>query len=195
MTTTHGPDVVGLDTSLTGTGIASSRGWCEVVGYDGSKKEPITSLPHLRRLAAMRSVCDRVLDMVGTPDLVVLELPAPSRSGGGAHERAWLWWALYGQLTDRGVPLGLMSPNQRMQYATGKGSAAKTVVVDAVARRWPAWTTAGNDNAADAVVLMAAGRDWIGHPVASVPQTHRQAVVKATWPDLLSPTTPTGAPA
>lgn len=184
---TGGPVVIGLDTSLTGTGIASSMGWCEVIGYDGPKSAPITGLRHPARLLAMRRVRDRVLETVGSPDLVVLELPAPSRSGGGAHERAWLWWALYGALTDRGIPVGLLSPNHRMLYATGKGNAGKSVVVDAVARRWPDWTTEGNDNAADAVVLMAAGRDWAGHPIAPVPQTHRKAVEKATWPDLLAP--------
>ena len=181
-----GPDVVGLDTSLTGTGIASSRGWCEVIGHPNAKKNPITALPHPQRLTAMRSVRDRVLEVVGTPRLVVMELPAPSRSGGGAHERAWLWWALYGRLVDRDIPVGLMSTNQRMLYATGKGTAGKSVVVDAVARRWPAWTTEGDDNAADAVVLMAAGRDWLGEPFGTVPQTHRRALDKTVWPELLT---------
>lgn len=187
------PTVVGLDHSLTGTGIASSLGWCEVIGWvdgekdpaTGVKRPPITKLAHAERRTAMRWVRDGVLEMVGVPDLVVLELPAPSRSGGGAHERAWLWWELHNALTDRGIPVALMTTNQRMLYATGKGNAAKTVVVDAVARRWPDWATEGNDNAADAVVLMAAGRDWLGEPVATVPQTHRKAIEKAVWPDLV----------
>lgn len=176
------PTVIGLDTSLTATGIASSNGWCRVVGHN-NKKQPITGLPHRRRLGAMRDVRNHIIENIGRPALAVLELPAPSRSGGGAHERAWLWWEIYSHLTDAEIPIGLISTNQRMLYATGKGNAAKSVVVDAVARRWPDWVTGGNDNAADAVVLMAAGMDWLGCPIELVPKAHRAAVEKAQWPD------------
>lgn len=185
-TITTAPTVIGLDTSLTGTGIASSRGWCHVIGYTRTRtKDPgITQLPHPARLTAMKGVRDQVLTTIGRPDLVVLELPAPSRSGGGAHERAWLWWECYDRLTQADIPIALMSTGQRALYATGKGNASKNAVVDAVARRWPAWTTEGDDNAADAVTLMAAGRDWAGHPIAPMPKTHRAAIAKALWPDL-----------
>ena len=180
------PTVIGLDTSLTATGIASSRGWCEVIGYKRprSKDPGITQLPHAERLTAMRTLLATVLTAIGTPDLAVVELPAPSRSGGGAHERGWFWWQIYSHLDSHRIPVGLMTPNHRMQYATGKGAATKNLIVDAVARRWPAWPTAGDDNAADAVVLMAAGRDWLGHPIADMPKTHRAALDKAVWPTL-----------
>jgi crossover junction endodeoxyribonuclease RuvC len=177
------PIVIGLDTSLTATGIASSTGWCEVVGYT-DKKNPITKLSHTARFKAMRAVRRDILLSIGCPDLVVLETPALSRTGGGSHERGWLWWSLYGYLIDADIPVGLVSTNQRMLYATGKGAATKAAVVDAVARRWPAWTTEGDDNLADAVVLMAAGRDHLGHPITDMPKTHRAALDKAIWPDL-----------
>lgn len=179
------PIVIGLDTSLTATGIASSNGWCRVVGYT-DKRKPITGLPHAQRLGAMRSVRSEVISYIGRPELAVLELPAPSRSGGGSHERAWLWWEIYQHLLTNEIPVGLVTPNQRALYATGKGNAGKNVVVDAVARRWPEWVTGGDDNAADAVVLMAAGRDWLGHPIVDMPQANRAAVVKAVWPELLT---------
>lgn len=175
------PLVIGLDTSLKATGIASSEGWCRTAGYTDAKN-PITKLPQRARLEAMRTVLHAVLHNVGKPDLVVLETPALSRTGGGTHERGWLWWEAYAHLTDAGIPIGLMDPRQRMLYATGKGNAAKNVVVDSVARRWPDWATGGDDNAADAVVLMAAGMDWLGCPIAAVPKTHRAAVEKAQWP-------------
>lgn len=185
-----GRTVAGVDSSLTGTGIASSLGWCEVVGYvprpnplTGKREDHITKLPHAERLEAMCDIRDRSLLMVGRPDLAVMELPAPSRSGGGAHERAWLWWELYQSLTARGVHVALMPNNLRSTYATGKGNASKEVVVDAVARRWTAWPTGGNNNAADAVALMAAGKDWLGEPITPVPATHRRALDKTIWPD------------
>jgi crossover junction endodeoxyribonuclease RuvC len=180
--TTAGPVVIGLDTSLTATGIASSRGWCVTVGYT-DKKNPITKLGHAARYEAMCTVRRGVLHNIGRPDLVVLETPALSRTGGGSHERGWLWWSLYGYLINSDIPIGLVSTNQRMLYATGKGAATKAAVVDAVARRWPDWHTDGDDNLADAIVLMAAGRDHLGHPITDMPKAHRAALDKATWPE------------
>lgn len=181
-----GPVVIGLDPSLTGTGIASSNGWCDVIGYKRTRaKDPgITQLPHAQRMAAMRTLIKDVTTAIGNPALVVIELPAPSRSGGGAHERGWFWWQLYNHLDYRETLVGLLTPNQRALYATGKGNAPKNLVVDSIARRFPAWTTEGNDNAADAVALMAAGRDWLGWPITDMPKTHRAALDKATWPTL-----------
>lgn len=179
----EGPRVVGVDTSLSATGLASSEGWCRVLGYQ-DKKNPITKLPHPERLVQMRRVLDAVTEAIGRPDLAVMERAALSRAGGGAHERGWLWWRLYERLVDAGVPVGLVSTNQRIHYATGKGTGQKTVVVDAVARRWPEWQTGGNDNACDAVVLMAAGRDWLLNPVADIPKLHRTAIDKALWPEV-----------
>ncbi|CQR59223.1 hypothetical protein [Streptomyces leeuwenhoekii] len=161
------PVVIGIDPSLTGTGIASSDGWVNVIGYKRPRaKDPgITQLPHPERIRAMRKLVLQVIEAFHLPDLVVMELPAVSRSGGGAHERGWFWWQLYSELTRYGVPTALMAPNARALYATGKGNAAKGAVIDAV-------------------TLMAAGRDWLGHPITDLPKTHRAALDKATWPTL-----------
>ncbi|MEW2302047.1 hypothetical protein AB0958_19075 [Streptomyces sp. NPDC006655] len=181
-----GPHVVGLDISLTATGIASSCGRTEVVGFKGStSKEKITNLPIPRRRDELEALCARIITAVGTPELVVIERPAPSRSGGGAHERAWLWWETYGRLIDQGIPVGFLAIQQLKLYATGKSTGSKGPVIDAVARRWPAWATDGDDNRADAVVLMAAGRDRLGEPLATVPKAHRAAIEKADWPTTL----------
>ncbi|CAK7288606.1 hypothetical protein [Streptomyces misionensis] len=184
------PVVIGIDPSLTGTGLASSNGWCDVIGYKKTRsKDPgITQLPHAERLTAMRNLVDQVTTAIGTPTLAVMELPAPSRSGGGAHERGWFWWQIYNHLTTHDIPTGLLAPNARALYATGKGTATKGAVIDAITRRFPDWATEGNDNAADAVALMAAGRDWLGHPITDLPKTHRAALDKATWPTLTGAT-------
>ncbi|MFF4900536.1 hypothetical protein [Streptomyces sp. NPDC001068] len=179
-----GPRVVGVDTSLSGTGLASSEGWCRVVGYvDKSKKHPISKLPRMERLAHMNVLLDAIVAAVGHPDLAVIEGAALSKASGGAHERGWLWWRVYERLLDAGVPTGVLSTNQRIHYATGKGTGAKGVVLEQVVRRWPQWQTGGNDNAADAVVLMAAGRDWLRHPIGDLPKLHRKAVDNADWPE------------
>ncbi|TQN30584.1 crossover junction endodeoxyribonuclease RuvC [Haloactinospora alba] len=172
------PRVIGLDASLTGTGIASSIGWCTIVGRAG-----VTNLPLADRDRAIVNLARGVLDTVGTPDLAVIEAPAYSRSGGGAHERSGLWWRVVRHLLAQGVPVAEVAPTQRCRYATGKGQALKTAVVDAVARRWPQYVTGGNDNLADAVVLCAMGADHLGYPIATVPATHRAALDRITWPE------------
>lgn len=179
-------NVVGVDSSLTATGVAHSSGWCKVIGYKKARaKDPgITQLPHLARREALHELCHAITDTIGRPDLAVLELPAVSRSGGGAHERGWLWWQIYNYLASLDIPTALLTPNQRALYATGKGTAAKGAVIDAVSRRFPDWATGGNDNAADAVALMAAGRDWLRKPITDMPKSHRAALDKAVWPTL-----------
>jgi crossover junction endodeoxyribonuclease RuvC len=183
--TTDNPHVIGLDTSLKATGIASSRGWCELVGYKPRhKNDALTKQPHPERLQSILGVLSDILLAVGQPDLVVLESPSLASMGGGGHERGWLWWEVYRSLTARSVPIALLAPSQRMLYATGKGRADKAQIIDAVARRWPEWTTNGNDNLADAVVLMAAGRDWLNKPLTVMPKAHRAAFDKAVWPEM-----------
>jgi len=177
------PTVVGIDSSLTATGIASSNGWCELAGYT-DKKRPITKLPHVERISALTRLAGEILAFVGHPDMAVIETPAYVQTGGGTHERGWLWWELYRRLTARDVPVALVTPQQRMLYATGKGSGGKGGVIDAVARRWPTFETGGNDNLADAVTLMAAGMDALGHPLTDMPKVNRAALNAVKWPQI-----------
>lgn len=172
------PRVVGLDISLTGTGVASSRGWCDVVGMAN-----VTTTPLVERISKVDALCAMVLRLVGTPDLAVVEVPAYQAAGGRSTlERSALWWLVVRSLIRKDVPIAQCFNNSRMRYATGKGTASKAAIVDAVARRYPAYSTAGNDNLCDAVVLCAMGADYVGFPLASVPKTHRAALEAVTWP-------------
>lgn len=168
---------VGLDISLTGTGVASSAGWCKRVGRKDITKEPLDlRLSHVDQLAGT------ILELVGRPTLVLVELPAYSRAGGGSWERAWLWYKVIRSLRHAAVPVAEVHNQQRMVYATGKGSATKSAVVDAVARRWPQFATGGDDNLADAAVMAAMGADRLGVPIGSVPASHRLALSRIAWP-------------
>lgn len=172
------PAVIGLDISLKATGIASSRGWAQTFGMAEVTKMKLTD-----RVAALDKLTARILEMAGQPALVVVEVPAFSRAGGGAMERAALWWLVVRSILGRQIPLAAVHNNTRMRYATGKGRANKSAIVDAVARRFPRFITGGDDNLADAVILAAMGADWLGHPLASLPKTHRAALDAVTWPD------------
>lgn len=176
------PTAIGLDLSLTGSGIASSAGWCELVG-----QKDITTLPLDLRLSHVDQLASRILELVGRPTVALVEVPAFSRAGGGAWERAWLWHRVVRSLRHADVPVVEVYNQQRMTYATGKGSANKGAIIDAVARRWPQFTTGGNDNLADAVVMAAMGADRLGVPIGTVPASHRLALSRLDWPDSLAP--------
>jgi crossover junction endodeoxyribonuclease RuvC len=181
---TQPPKVIGIDLSLTATGIASSLGWCQTIGEDG-----ITTRPLDQRLDAIDRLTRDILIAIGGgrgnwPALVAIEIPAFSRSGAGSHERSALWWKVVRSLRRREVPVAEVSIQQRMRYATGKGSASKGAVIDAVARRLPMFATGGDDNCADAAILAAMAADHLGHPLADMPKTHRAALDAVRWPAL-----------
>jgi crossover junction endodeoxyribonuclease RuvC len=175
------PVAIGLDLSLTGSGIASSAGWCERVGV-----KDVTTLPLQQRLAAVDDLVDQIILLARNADLVLIEMPAFSRAGGGALERAGLWWLVTRRLWIGEVPTAEVFNQHRMRYATGKPAAHKGAIVDAVARRWPQFETGGDDNLADAAVLAAMGADWLGAPLAAMPATHRKALDGVRWPDSLT---------
>jgi crossover junction endodeoxyribonuclease RuvC len=169
--------VVGIDPSLTGTGIATTLGYCYKVGRDG-----VTKLPLDERLAAVDELADQIVRHVGQPELVVIEEPAFSRAAGGAMERHALWWLVVRKLRSNGLAVAVAPISTRMRYATGKGSATKSAVVDAVARRLPLFATGGDEDLADAAVLCAMGADRLGEPLAALPATHRAALDAVKWP-------------
>ncbi|MFG3639105.1 hypothetical protein ACGF3C_02375 [Micromonospora sp. NPDC047762] len=179
--------VIGLDLSLTATGIASNLGWCQTIGETG-----ITTLPLDQRLDAIERLNRDILTTIGGgpgnwPDLVAIEIPAFSRSGAGSHERSALWWRVVRSLRDREIPVAEVAIQQRMRYATGKGSASKGAVIDAVARRLPMFATGGDDNCADAAILAAMAADHLGQPMAVMPAAHRRALDAVQWPDEVRP--------
>lgn len=170
--------IVGIDPSLTGTGIASTAGWCTHIGQDGILKQSLAV-----RVNTLANLRHDIIEAVGTPDLVVIEAPSFRSLGGGSLERHALWWSLVTALCGRGVPVVEVTPAQLQLYATGRGVGGKAAVIDAVARRWPGYETKGDNNLCDAVVLAAMGADWAGQPMATVPATHRKALDKVAWPD------------
>jgi Holliday junction resolvasome RuvABC endonuclease subunit len=175
------PTAIGLDLSLTGTGIASSKGWTRVL------HPPAKARGHVR----LDWIRDQVLEHVGSvhENLVVVEGPSYGNQGAqrqsGHHERAGLWWLITHALWKRGVDYAVASPASRAKYATGRGNAAKADVVREVTRRFD-WFAGGEDEA-DALVLAAMGADWLGAPIVDMPKTHRAALGPVRWPEALDP--------
>jgi len=169
--------VLGIDSSLTSTGVCRVKGlhardddgsvidtW-RVLSKPGTDRGPVGMS---NRIAEIIAALD---PHIAEADLVVLEGISFSSIGTGAHALHWLWGRIVDATVDRAVELRVVSPSQRMKYATGRGNAAKDMVLAATIRRWPDVDIDGNDTA-DALVLAAIGCRYLGLPIDDVPKAH-----------------------
>ncbi|GAA2830230.1 hypothetical protein [Nonomuraea rubra] len=176
--------VVGLDISLTSTGMATGLGWCEKTGRDG-----ITKLPLQSKYRALNRLASDIIVLTNAEKahLVLVEKLVFNRQDGGrggAGERSYLYYRTMGIIADAGVPIVEVPQATLKTYALGKGSGEKNEIVDSVARRLPMFHTGGKHDMADAAVLAALGADYLGHPLADMPKAHRAAIDKLTWPEV-----------
>ena len=178
--------VVGLDLSLTSTGIA-------LIGngeLSDTKREKSTGKKAdtwTQRAARLNDLADRVLAWVDDydPTLVVIESPSYGSVHGSQHDRSGLWWMIAAALHEMQIPVATVSPNGRAKYASGNGRAGKDEVLAAVVTRYASESMpiTGND-VADAVVLAAMGSRWLGVQVEkSLPAANLLAMDGAAWPE------------
>ncbi len=186
------PIIVGLDPSLTGTGIARSDGFTARVGEPGVTKLPIAQRSHkIVSLAvqavetAIGSVWPGGIPRSSVPSLAVVELPNLHGAYGGQMERVGLFWQILRHLDGASIPYACPTPPQRAQFAAGKGSGvSKGQIIDIVTRRWPEYTHCGDDNIADAIVYMQMGRAWRLGVDTGVPKHHLAVLKKVQWPEM-----------
>lgn len=172
------PLVIGLDLSLTATGVARwGPDGLQLATIDGRK---MTGLP---RLQMIRSEVSR---WTRDADLVVIEglQPAGHTSAAAyANERAGAHWLVLDRLAYLALPVAEVPSAKLKGYALGVGGgskATKAAVVAAVVRRYDA--SPNNDNEADACVLAAMGRHHLGVPPAPVPKQHANWLTAVKWP-------------
>jgi hypothetical protein len=166
------PLVIGLDLSLTSTGVAGTD-WAETLKsrHKGHK-----------RLSWLRM---EIYDRTKAADLVVVEGPSYGHGAmAGHHEMAGLWWIVTHDLWRRDIPYAICPPKVRAIYATGNGNAGKGEVRDGV-RTWFGVECDGADryDKADAVTMACLGAHWLGYPIADLPDTHTRALAGVAWPE------------
>lgn len=176
MTEVHPVTVVGLDLSLSSTGVAGARS-------DGEVWSERIQPGKLRGHERMALIDARVREFTHGAYLVVVEGPSFGSTTGSFHERAGLWWMVTHSLWKALVPTAVASPPSVKKYATGKGNATKDQVLWTVAHRFTTLEECGNDEA-DAVMLAAMGADRLGFPLVRFPAAQRAALAKVAWPDL-----------
>lgn len=148
--------VVGLDPSLTGTGIA----------YQGGSESVLTPKGKTLRgqLTRMQVIASRVAQRTPDGALVVIEAPSFGSNYPGHHAIAGLWWILAATLTSKGCPLVQVAPSSLKLFATGNGRAKK----DGMRAAWLERTGAdiADDNRVDALWLRQVGLCLLGDPEA-----------------------------
>ena len=164
-------NVVGLDLSLTGTGVARADGTTETL------KTSLRGMPRVSWLVneiITRAVDDRA-DVVVTEDCIAMR-------NGSVVPLAMLHGAVRLRLFHCDLPTVVLAPATLKKFATGKGNAPKPDMRMALYKRTE--IDLPDDNQDDAWWLRAAGRQWYGAPVLFVPQAQLDALVKVEWPSL-----------
>ncbi len=161
---------VGLDLSITATGIVDSNGGASTVKTRESGD---------RRLVV---ITQSVLDAVDGCDLAVIEdLPTHAKSAGIT---GMVHGAVRAALIQAFVPYVLITPASVKKFATGKGNAGKPEMAVALFKR--AALELGDDNQVDAWWLRAMAFEQYGQPIVTLPVANRGAldVVKG-WPEVI----------
>lgn len=155
---------VGLDLSLTRTGVADQRGHVKTIRPG--------RLSGLERLDFIRHA---VLDVIVHPDveLIIIEGYAYA-AAHGAHQAGELGGIIRLTVWMANVPHYDIAPTTLKRYATGNGQANKEQVV-ANARERLGYGGFDN-NEADALWLRAIGMDLLDEPVADLPRSYRAAI-------------------
>jgi len=175
--TTPTPRVIGLDLSLTATGIAYADGTTATV-----KTAAKTGDHRLLNIAeAIRWAAGEGAGPMGgdaRPTLAVLEdLPKHAMAAGITGMVHGVARAV---LLDAGIPYALVAPATLKAYATGRGAGDKTPMAMAAYKR--AGVEFADDNQCDAWWLRAAGLDHLGAPLFDLPRVQRDRLLKARWP-------------
>lgn len=176
--------VVGIDPSLTGTGVVRINTTTRATAVRRLSSKP-TDDSIQARVTRLRTLASAVVGLCVGADLVVIEGPAYGSKTGHMHERSGYWFQICSRLVGLGIPVVEVAPNVLKTYVLGKGGGAgtdKDNVLAAVIKRYPRAEITGND-IADAMALAAMGARWRGVPVEeSLPASHLRAMKAVKWP-------------
>lgn len=168
---TAAPRVLGLDLSITATGICLPDGTTHTIKTRDKDGD--------RRLQTITDHIGEALDNT-TGALVVMEEAPPGLKGTAIKAIHMVHGAVRLQLITAGIDYALINPTTLKGYATGKPGADKIAMAMAAFKR--AGIEFADDNQCDAWWLRAAGLDWLGDPAVQMPAAQRAHLDKAHWP-------------
>jgi crossover junction endodeoxyribonuclease RuvC len=175
--------VLGLDLSLTSTGVSTAWG---ALLASAPVFEAVKPPPKLKTWARMDWMIKELGGIVtaADPDLIVIEGPGYHAAARGSywHENAGLWWEITLRLWRARRPMTAITPSTLKKYATGSGAAKKSAMCVAAAHRFG--LAAIGEDEADALWLAAAGCQHYGWPLVKLPAVQVAALDVVAWPTL-----------
>jgi len=160
--------VVGLDLSLTATGVYSleaPQGAEPWVGpCDLLKSKPKDGTVEERILLLFRAL-SKFASEHGHPSIIVIEGPAFAAQGNAGAYTAALNFYFRCRLTDIGATYHVIPPTTLKKFATGRGNAQKSLMLQRIYKRWG--IDVEDDNLADAYALARYGHEVLGSPGAA----------------------------
>lgn len=164
-------DVVGIDLSLTSTGVAvADATYLVSTKYNG----PL-------RLATVRDSILALLQPLPNPHAVLEGYSFASRNSR-AHSIGELGGVVKVALMEAGIPVVLVSPKGRAKFATGNGNAAKIDVMRSVTEiTGIPWEGKGANDRCDAWVLQEMGLTQLNRSRYSWPEVNLSALDAVDW--------------
>lgn len=144
--------IVGLDNSLTGTGVCVVK-----LGARGEEPQTSTNLiaPDTYGVERLIYIREEIKAICKDADMVVIENYAFSK-GDKAHQIGELGGVLRVMLTEAGIKWIEVAPSAVKKFATGKGMAKKEAMAVAAYKRWGKEFTTNDE--CDAFILGMVGR-------------------------------------
>jgi Holliday junction resolvasome RuvABC endonuclease subunit len=170
-------NVIGLDLSLTSTGIALPGQEMNAISIETKKRGE-------ERLVYIRN---RILELVRAHNsnddlLAIVEGYSFGSRNSHSHALGELGGVVKVALFEEGVPLAISPPTCRAKFATGRGNAGKSEVISSVSSRTGlVWKGKGADDCSDAWVLQEMGLTYLGHPRYSWPVENRKGLDNVDW--------------
>lgn len=158
------PYVIGLDLSLTSSGVATVTPDGDVslrlVKSSGHKADSFDA-----RGDRLRAVVDAIVTPIPSSSAVAVELPVQT-TGGAVLDRAGLFWLVVSALQEAGCSVTPINNAHRAMYAlpTTGAKRDKDAVLGATIRRYIDVPVTNNDDA-DALLLAAMLRRRLGAPL------------------------------
>lgn len=180
------PRIMGLDLSLTRTGVALPDGSVTTIRPRTRGCERMVEI----RDAVLALCRDYVTEPIPKADVVVLEGFSFGSNTRSVREIGGIGWVVRVALHEAGIPFAEITPATLKKFATGKGGgpgADKAAMQMAAVKRLGYDSDAPDDNEVDALWLRAAGLQHYGHPVCQLPQAQIDALSPVIWPRLPAP--------
>lgn len=157
--------VVGLDLSMTATGLAHTAG--DLACWHLIRPKSVKD----RRLGEIKA---QVRSYSTRANFVLVEMLPPNMKGAGIT--GMVQGVIRDMLIEAGIPYGDIGPSSLKKYATGRGGASKTEMSLAAMKR--GGVELAENNLCDAWWLWAMANDYLDQPVFQLPKVQRDELGK-----------------